>query len=306
MRLMRRKMISIWNQVAEKDAKRIATQTPIAGVTALAGLPYLDDGHPLHRLNLYFPENATGPLPTIIDIHGGGWMYGDCELNRHYCMVLASQGFAVMAMSYRLLPEVDLQGMVADVFASLHWLARHGEEHHCDLSRVFLTGDSAGGHLTGLATCIQLSPELQRVYGVLPVDFAIRAIAISHGVCNVTDFGAGGLQGWLVAREMRQMLYGHLGKRAPWIGHASFHETAAGLKLPPVLVISSEPDGFFAQSQSLASCLQASGATYETKFWTRDRGERLGHVFPILFPDWPESMETNQQMITFFRRAVGE
>lgn len=306
MRLVRRKMVSIWKQVAEKDARRIATQTPTAGVEALAGLPYLDDGHPLHRLNLYYPQNTHGALPTIIDIHGGGWMYGDCELNRHYCMVLASQGFAVMAMSYRLLPEVDLRGMVTDVFASLHWLARHGAEHHFDLNRVCVTGDSAGGHLTGLVTCIQLNPELQHIYGVQPVDFSIRAIAISHGVCNVTDFGAGGLQGWLVAREMRQMLYGRQGKRASWFGHASFQETATGLQLPPVLVISSEPDGFFAQSQSLARCLKTVGATYETKFWTRDRGERLGHVFPILYPDWPESVETNQQMIAFFRRAVEE
>ena len=306
MRLVRRKMISIWKQVAQKDAKRLATQQPVAGVAALAGLPYLEDGHPLHRLNVYFPENTTGLLPTIIDIHGGGWMYGDCELNRQYCMHLASEGFAVMAMSYRLLPEVDLQGMVADVFASLHWLARNGAQHHCDLNRVFLTGDSAGGHLTGLVTCIQLSPQLQRIYSVQPVGFAIRAIAISHGVCNVTDFGASGLQGWLVAREMRQMLYGKRGKHAPWYGHASFHETAAGLDLPPVLVISSEPDGFFAQSKALAQCLQSMGVAHETKFWPRDQGERLGHVFPILFPDWPESVQTNQQMIAFFRRAVEE
>lgn len=70
---------------------------------------------PMHTLNLYRPLGAEGPLPVVVDIHGGGWMYGDRELNRAYCMYLASQGWAVMGMSYRLLPEVDLRGQVQDV-----------------------------------------------------------------------------------------------------------------------------------------------------------------------------------------------
>ena len=52
-------------------------------------------------------------------------MYGDRELNQAYCMYLASQGWAVMGMSYRLLPEVDLREQIQDVFASFHWLERH-------------------------------------------------------------------------------------------------------------------------------------------------------------------------------------
>ena len=71
----------------------------------------------------------SGPLPTVVDIHGGGWMYGDRHLNRSYCMYLASRGYAVMGMSYRLVPEVTVAGQVQDVFASLRWLAEHGSEY---------------------------------------------------------------------------------------------------------------------------------------------------------------------------------
>ena len=115
-------------------------------------------------------------------------MYGDRELNRNYCMALAAQGYAVMGMSYRLLPQVNLRGQVQDVFASLRWLEEHGGEHGFDLSRVLLTGDSAGGHLAGLTACIQKSPALQALYGVQPLKREFTALAIAHGVCDVYRF----------------------------------------------------------------------------------------------------------------------
>ena len=157
-----------WRRNARKDAVRLSSQPRPEGVAVEAGLPYLPDGDPMHTLNLYRPEGAAGLLPTVVDIHGGGWMYGDRELNRNYCMALAAQGYAVMGMSYRLLPQVDLRGQVQDVFASLHWLEEHGAEHGFDLSRILLTGDSAGGHLAGLTACIQKSRALQALYGVQP------------------------------------------------------------------------------------------------------------------------------------------
>ena len=95
-----------WRENGRKDALRLARQPRPEGVAAEAGLAYLPDGDPMHTLNLYRPEGAQGPLPTVVDIHGGGWMYGDRELNRNYCMALAAQGYAVMGMSYRLLPQV--------------------------------------------------------------------------------------------------------------------------------------------------------------------------------------------------------
>ena len=108
-----------WRENGRKDALRLARQPRPEGVAVETGLAYLPDGDPMHTLNLYRPEGAQGPLPTVVDIHGGGWMYGDRELNRNYCMALAAQGYAVMGMSYRLLPQVDLRGQVQDVFASL-------------------------------------------------------------------------------------------------------------------------------------------------------------------------------------------
>lgn len=104
----------------------------------------------------------------MVDIHGGGWMYGDRQLNRNYCMYLASRGYAVMGMSYRLVPEVTVAGQVQDVFASLHWLAEHSTEYGFDLSRVLLTGDSAGGHLTGSPPASSSAPTFRSSIRSIP------------------------------------------------------------------------------------------------------------------------------------------
>ena len=85
----------------------------------------------MHTLNLYRPAGVSGPLPTVVDIHGGGWMYGDRQLNRNYCMYLASRGYAVMGMSYRLVPEVTVAGQVQDVFASLQMCIRDSIRRAC-------------------------------------------------------------------------------------------------------------------------------------------------------------------------------
>ena len=215
---------------------------------------------------------------------------------------LAAQGYAVMGMSYRLLPQVDLRGQVQDVFASLHWLEEHGAEHGFDLSRILLTGDSAGGHLAGLTACIQKSPALQALYGVRPLKHDFTALAIVHGVCDVYRFAF--LRppfDQAVSREYQKLLFGPRWKLSPLYGHASFEDTAPGLDLPPILVIASEPDAYFRQSQRLMDYLDRSPWEHEVILWKREQGEQLTHVFEVGWWDWPESQETNRRTFSIVR-----
>ena len=58
-----------------------------------------------HLLDIYRPKASEGKLPVIIDVHGGGWVYGDKNLYSHYCMDLSRRGFAVVNFNYRLAPR---------------------------------------------------------------------------------------------------------------------------------------------------------------------------------------------------------
>lgn len=302
--LVRRKMMQSWADVRKQDEARIAQQIPTPGVAEAVDLAYIDDGDRMHLLDVYYPEGTEGQLPTIVNIHGGGWMHGDKDLSKNYGLYLASQGFAVVNLSYRLLPHTDLRGQVQDIFAALHWVAGNGAGHHCDTNRLYVCGDSAGGHLTGLTTCVQLSRELQDIYGVQPAELEIRAIGISHGLCELDDFkrisealGAG----QAIYTEMFKMFFGRKPERAAWYGKASFTETAEGLDLPPVMLISSERDPLHVNhSLVLEQYLREKNVPCQTKFWTREQGEHLGHVFHVSNHDWPESIESNRAMLEFF------
>ena len=142
------KVQASWAQTAARDKARYADERVPEDVHWETEYRYEQSADPQQTLNLYYPakrRNAT--MPTVIDIHGGGWFYGDRNLNRNYCRYLASQGYAVMGMGYRLLPDVDLRGQIQDIFASLRWLSHFGPQRGFDLDHVLLTGDSAGGHL---------------------------------------------------------------------------------------------------------------------------------------------------------------
>jgi acetyl esterase/lipase len=234
-------------------------------------------------------------------------MYGTKDLNRFYGMFMASLGFTVVGMNYRLLPDADLRDQVQDIFASLHWLDAHGREHHGDTDRVFLTGDSAGGHLATLVTCIEASKPLQEAYGVEPFKLKIRAIAVNHGACDASLVGfTKGLVEVLATHEIRGMMLGKKKKKAPWYGKISFTETAEGIALPPLMLITSEQDPLNVQTFSMEQYLKSHHIPYRMKLWKKEQGERLGHVFNIGNPEWPESIETNRETGDFFKEVLAK
>ena len=74
------------------------------GVEQRRNLTYGPHGR-ANRLDVFYPRTAEGKLPTIVNVHGGGYVYGSKEIYRRYCMDLARRGFAVVSFNYRLAPK---------------------------------------------------------------------------------------------------------------------------------------------------------------------------------------------------------
>jgi acetyl esterase/lipase len=87
-------------------------------------------------------------VPTMLFIHGGGWMYGDLESHDPMCRFLAEQsGVQLLAIDYRLSPEHKFPAAVEDCRAAYRWLVEHLAEVDADPERLAIGGDSAGGSL---------------------------------------------------------------------------------------------------------------------------------------------------------------
>jgi acetyl esterase len=102
------------------------------------------------QARLYTPTERLGadPAPTMLFIHGGGWMYGDLESHDPACRFLAEHsGVQLLAIDYRLSPEHKFPAAVEDCRAAYRWLVEHADEVNADPARLAVGGDSAGGSL---------------------------------------------------------------------------------------------------------------------------------------------------------------
>ena len=130
-----------------RSTRMLGGDQPIAAVRDLevAGA----DG-PL-RARLYIPTAClkNEVSPTLLFLHGGGWMYGDLETHDPACRVLAeTAGVQVLAVDYRRTPEHRFPAASDDCKAAYRWLVEHADEVGADTTRLAVGGDSAGGALS--------------------------------------------------------------------------------------------------------------------------------------------------------------
>ncbi len=105
-------------------------------------------------VRIYTPEMETGPsgLPTLVFLHGGGWVFGDLDTHDALCRILAHEaGCIIVSVDYRLAPEHKFPASLDDCLTALDWVASSAAEFDGDVSRVAIGGDSAGGNLAAAA-----------------------------------------------------------------------------------------------------------------------------------------------------------
>jgi len=281
------------------DKKRLKECPPDpAGLITKCDIPYLDGGHRHHLLDVYYPEGTDKPLPVIIDVHGGGWVYGDKEINKPYCLMLARAGFTVVNISYRLVPEVRFIDALHDVFAALQWVESNIKNYFGDLNNAFITGDSAGGHLVGETLSAVTDPEIAALYGVSS-GLTFRAACLMCPVVNLESYHK---KTWIpVIRHLHKVLVGEDYKTSPYLRHLSLKNNKIE-KFPPLFLITN--DGDFLKRQVLAFVQECAkrGVNYQFNYQQQENcAHKLQHVSAMTRPDFEESIETNHAMLDFFR-----
>jgi len=101
-------------------------------------------------VRVYRPT-ASGPLPTVVFVHGGGWVFGDLDTADPACRMLCRDvGAVVVSVDYRRAPEARFPAAVEDVWAAYRWVAEHVDEYGGDGDRLAVGGDSAGANLAAV------------------------------------------------------------------------------------------------------------------------------------------------------------
>lgn len=132
-----------------------------------------------HRLDLYLPRDKKN-FPVVVFLHGGSWRSGDRSLYTALGDRLARAGIGVAIPSYRLMPQNPHPAQVEDVAAAFAWVVRNIPKYGGNVSRIYLSGHSAGAHLAAL---LALDEKYLNQFGL--TRRAIRSVIVMSGIYNV-------------------------------------------------------------------------------------------------------------------------
>ncbi|MBI5935635.1 MAG: alpha/beta hydrolase [Chloroflexi bacterium] len=97
-----------------------------------------------------YPVADAQSSPVMIFVHGGGWFRGDKSGVDVMAQAYNQNGFILLSINYRLIPEVRTNQQMQDVARAVAWTKENISKYGGNPARIFLMGHSAGAHLVSL------------------------------------------------------------------------------------------------------------------------------------------------------------
>ena len=243
--------------------------------------------------DIFYAEKPCGV--TIVDIHGGSYIYSDRKNNQPFARYFLDRGFNFVVMDYR--PnrgKLDVHDQVKDIATSMKHLFDHAKEYGLDPSRMVLTGDSAGGHFALLMAEMCCDPKVAEPFGVDLSGVHFLSVAVN---CPVFDFVS--LAHVKVLTKSGEIFI--MGKRYE---DAEFQSLACpkahfeSLRLP--LFLSTCANDFI-RSHSIELRDAAEKAGKDLVFLdVEENRKEIDHIHNVTKLRLPESKRVNEAMIAFF------
>lgn len=247
------------------------------------------------RFDIYKPVKP-GAYPTLVNIHGGGFFYGDKEIYKFYCADMARRGFNVVNFNYRLSPENKYPANIEDVCACMNYLKENADELDLDMDKVFLTGDSAGAYLSVLYCVLAGDKKLRDKVSFATSAVMPRAVALNCGVYDQRE-DPGSMLFWTLFNSDGSLA-------AEKADSVIFLDTLTYMDgtFPPAYVMTSVNDGLKSRTDSLISKFKEKNVRFTYREYGAEHPEN-GHVFHIDVTN-PEAVECNDAEAEFFKRFI--
>jgi len=101
------------------------------------------------KLDIILPK-SPGPHPVNIYFHGGFWKSRSKADLTIASRALVENGAIAIIVGYGLIPTVTIDELVRQCRAAVAWTHTNAESLGGDPGRLFVSGNSAGGHLTAM------------------------------------------------------------------------------------------------------------------------------------------------------------
>ena len=126
-------------------------------------------------LDLFAPDDDGPAPPLLMFIHGGYWQGLDKSLFSFLAEGLVAAGAAVAVVDYDLCPAVRIDDITAQIRRAVAFLWTRAGDLAIDRDRLFVSGHSAGGHLTAM----MMATDWPAMDVALPKDLIRGGVSIS-------------------------------------------------------------------------------------------------------------------------------
>ena len=284
-----RDIIEILNN---KDKNRLERATyALDGVEVVSDLSYKDDDDFYHNFDIYYGKSSENLLPTVINVHGGGLVYGSKELCKQTCIYLAKFGFNVVNINYRLLPDVTLRDQIKDILDGITYIYENARKLNLKADKIFLTSDSAGSFLTLGALALMKDKNFREIFDLPAKVIEISGLGLISPMTGLLKSGSLSL----INEPARQ---GLTHEQIPFTDHI----LKALAILPPTLITTSEEDFIRDQALSIKDFLDEKNIKNIILDFKKNDSHPLGHGFAITHPDLDESGQVFEEINDFFKK----
>jgi acetyl esterase/lipase len=189
-------------------------------------------------LDIYTPKSSRSTNPVLIIFHGGGWLMNDNSIMDQMSQYLATNTeYVICNVNYRLLSDLDntvtLDEIVEDAFGAVLWIKDNIENYKGDKTKIAVTGDSAGAHLSAMIVnsgmALSSNDEYEESLKFNPTwlphnktpeqvaeenGLAVQAAILSYGAFNIYKGSLDGFETfknpfWLVSGSKARGVFGN-------------------------------------------------------------------------------------------------
>ena len=257
---------------------------PSSGIEATYNISYRNNDKDA-IMDVYTTTDAAKAdkkLPTVIWIHGGGWISGSKENIAPYLKILASKGYTTIGLDYSIAPEKQYPTPVIQVTEALDYINNHAAELNIDSSQIFLAGDSAGSQIAAQVATIITSPEYAKLMDMTPPLQAsqLSGMVLNCGAYDLSIVNANdGSEG---SQLIETFLWSYSGYKdftkdsAIYPASVVEHVTK---DFPPTFITAGNVDPLLPQSQVMAKKLKSLGVTVDELFYPANYTPQLQHEY---------------------------
>lgn len=218
-----------------KDIKKIDYSKLSKNIKEKLNINYNRDDSTEHALDIYY-EDSNELKPILIDIHGGGFISNDKELNHLFGNYMAQKGFIVFNINYRLAyPKYNVFDQVMDIDNALKWIIKNAENFNGNINEMYIAGHSSAAVLAVIEALLCKSESLLKDYNLDRRNYTYKGILLD---CGLMNFYKNNIAYW----GMRRMIFPKKYKNDKRYQGIIFEKNKELYRLPKTVILTNSKD----------------------------------------------------------------